>query len=78
MRQVIVSILMSYKRWISPMLGQHCRFYPTCSEYAATAITDHGVIKGGWLALKRIARCNPWNAGGVDFVPGHSCHKEHQ
>lgn len=77
MREVIIFLLKGYKRWVSPMLGQHCRFYPTCSEYAATAITDYGVIKGGWLALKRIGRCNPWHDGGVDFVPGHTCHKDH-
>ena len=77
MRKVIVKLLEIYKRWISPMLGQHCRFYPTCSEYAATAVNEHGVIKGGWLAIKRIGRCNPWNPGGVDLVPGHICHKDH-
>jgi hypothetical protein len=71
MRKFIVSLLKSYKRWISPLLGQHCRFYPSCSEYAATAISDLGVVRGGWLSIKRILRCNPWNAGGVDFVPGH-------
>ncbi len=74
MRRLVVHILKFYKRWISPMLGQHCRFYPTCSEYSATAISEYGVFRGGWLSLKRILRCNPWNAGGVDYVPGH---KEH-
>ncbi len=53
------------------MLGQHCRFYPTCSEYAATAVQDLGVLKGGWLAIKRVLRCNPWHPGGIDYVPGH-------
>jgi len=71
MRNLIVRLLHGYKRWISPFLGQHCRFYPTCSEYAATAVQEKGVVKGGWLAAKRILRCNPWNPGGVDFVPGH-------
>jgi len=74
MRNFIVSSLHSYKRWISPMLGQHCRFHPSCSEYAATAIGDYGVLRGSWLSVKRILRCNPWNAGGIDYVPGH---KEH-
>lgn len=75
MREFTVSILKFYKRWISPLFGQHCRFYPTCSEYAATAITEHGVFKGGWMSIHRIFRCNPWNEGGIDHVPCN--HKEH-
>ena len=47
----------------------HCKFVPTCSEYTKVAITTYGVLKGGWLGLKRIMRCNPWNAGGYDPVP---------
>ncbi|HEC26362.1 MAG TPA: membrane protein insertion efficiency factor YidD [Gammaproteobacteria bacterium] len=70
-----VSILRFYKRWISPLLGQHCRFYPTCSEYAATAIAEYGVIRGGWMSVQRVFRCNPWNEGGLDYVPCK--HKDH-
>lgn len=58
-----------YQRAISPMFPPTCRFMPTCSSYALTAIERHGVIKGGWLALKRIGRCHPWSPGGYDPVP---------
>ena len=58
-----------YQRVISPMLPPTCRFMPTCSNYAITAIERHGAVKGGWLALKRIGRCHPWNPGGYDPVP---------
>jgi len=58
-----------YSRWISPLLGHHCRFEPTCSRYAAGAIRGHGVGKGSWLALRRLARCHPFHDGGLDPVP---------
>ncbi len=58
-------------RWtISPILAPRCRFLPTCSEYAIDAIDRHGPLAGGWLALKRIARCHPWGGWGYDPVPG--------
>lgn len=57
-------------RWtISPVLGNVCRFTPTCSQYALTAIERHGAFYGGWLAIKRICRCNPWCDCGIDNVP---------
>lgn len=59
----------AYRKVVSPLLPASCRFTPTCSAYAVTAIERYGVIRGGWLALKRIARCHPWNPGGVDPVP---------
>ena len=59
----------AYQLILSSVLAPACRFYPTCSEYAATAITEYGVLRGGWLALRRIARCHPFNAGGWDPVP---------
>ena len=59
-----------YQICIRPFLGPCCRFYPSCSDYALEAISLHGNIKGGWLALKRILRCHPWNPGGHDPVPG--------
>ncbi len=58
-----------YQRFISPLSPPSCRFYPSCSAYAVTALTRFGPVRGGWLALRRIGRCNPWNPGGVDPVP---------
>jgi len=59
----------AYRKVVSPLLRPSCRFTPTCSAYAITAIERYGVIRGGWLATKRIARCHPWNPGGADPVP---------
>jgi putative membrane protein insertion efficiency factor len=56
-----------YKRWISPLLPQSCRFTPTCSEYARLAVIEYGPWRGAWKALGRIARCNPFHPGGVDL-----------
>lgn len=58
-----------YKFFLSPWVGQHCRFYPTCSTYAIEAIQTHGCTQGSWLAVKRLARCHPWCEGGVDPIP---------
>lgn len=58
-----------YQRFISPLLPASCRFLPTCSTYALTSIERFGVVRGGWLAVKRIARCHPFNEGGYDPVP---------
>lgn len=66
---VMLGVIWVYRRGISPLLPPRCRYYPTCSQYAAEAITLHGPFKGGWLALKRILRCHPLHAGGVDPVP---------
>ena len=66
---VAIAGIRIYQRAISPMLPPTCRFMPTCSNYALTAIERHGVVKGGWLALRRIGRCHPWNPGGFDPVP---------
>ena len=59
-----------YSRAISPALPARCRFYPTCSAYAAEAIARHGAARGSWLALRRLGKCAPWHPGGVDLVPG--------
>ncbi len=62
-------IVKGYRLVISPLLGQNCRFQPTCSSYALEAIDKHGALKGGWLAAKRIAKCHPWGGSGIDNVP---------
>ena len=59
-----------YRRFVSPLLPPRCRFAPSCSEYALTAVAEHGAAHGLWLAIKRIARCHPFNPGGYDPVPG--------
>lgn len=58
-----------YRRFISPLLGQNCRYHPTCSSYALESITRYGSIRGGWMAAKRIGRCHPFREGGHDPVP---------
>jgi len=58
-----------YQIWISPLLGRHCRFHPTCSRYAMEAFARHGALHGGVLTVKRILRCHPFHPGGVDPVP---------
>ena len=70
MKRSLVFVLRLYKRAISPYWPGQCRYHPTCSEYALEAITRHGSLTGSWLALKRLARCGPWHAGGFDPVPG--------
>ncbi|MFZ6753880.1 membrane protein insertion efficiency factor YidD [Undibacterium sp. Dicai25W] len=69
MKTLLLLLLRFYKYAISPMLGQNCRFYPSCSEYAAQAIQIHGAAKGCLLAGKRVCKCHPWHPGGVDHVP---------
>ncbi|GBD04478.1 Putative membrane protein insertion efficiency factor [bacterium HR20] len=69
MRTLLVIIIRAYQRWISPLLGAQCRFYPTCSQYAIEAIERYGAVKGALLAVRRIARCHPWHPGGFDPVP---------
>jgi len=71
-RNVLILLLLAYRKVISPLYGQVCRFFPSCSAYALEAITVHGAVKGSWLAARRLLRCHPWNPGGVDHVPaGH-------
>ncbi|WP_410474483.1 membrane protein insertion efficiency factor YidD [Guyparkeria sp. TX1] len=72
MRRVLIGLVKGYRLLISPMLPPSCRFYPTCSEYAVEALSQHGALKGGWLTLRRLGRCHPFCAGGVDPVPGTS------
>jgi putative membrane protein insertion efficiency factor len=68
-RRLVVLLFRLYRIVVSPIYGPTCRFYPTCSEYGMTAVERHGVIRGGWLAVRRLLRCHPWNPGGVDLVP---------
>lgn len=69
MKQVVLTLIRLYQRFISPALPPSCRFTPTCSKYSYEAIQHYGVLKGGWLSLQRIVRCHPWNPGGYDPVP---------
>lgn len=69
MRVLALGLIRIYQKWISPFKPPTCRFVPTCSTYAFEAIKKYGVIKGGWLALKRIAKCHPLHPGGIDRVP---------
>ncbi|WP_183094072.1 membrane protein insertion efficiency factor YidD [Nocardioides stalactiti] len=80
MKWVLVALLRGYRAVISPLYGEVCRYYPSCSAYALEAVRTHGSIKGSWLAVRRLARCHPWAPGGVDHVPpaspalrGHRC-----
>lgn len=68
-RSALRGLISLYQFLISPLSAPTCRFYPTCSEYARQALSEHGPLKGGWLAIKRIAKCHPWHPGGVDHVP---------
>jgi putative membrane protein insertion efficiency factor len=68
-RNVAVLALRGYRAVISPLYGDVCRYYPSCSSYALQAIQDHGIVLGSVLAVRRIIRCHPWAAGGIDDVP---------
>ena len=68
MRRLITGALRLYKWYVSPWLPSACRFYPTCSDYMREAVEKHGAVRGVWMGLKRLSRCHPLNAGGVDPV----------
>ena len=65
----LLGLVWLYRNALSPLLGMNCRFQPTCSEYAEEALRTHGAFKGGWLAIRRIAKCHPWGGSGFDPVP---------
>ncbi|WP_081801406.1 membrane protein insertion efficiency factor YidD [Herminiimonas sp. CN] len=70
MKALLLLLLRVYKLCISPFLGQNCRFYPSCSDYASQAVREHGAFKGSILATRRVCKCHPWHPGGFDPVPG--------
>lgn len=67
--KAIILLIYCYRTCLSPFLGQHCRFHPSCSAYAIESIENYGPLKGGWLAICRLGKCHPWHAGGHDPVP---------
>jgi putative membrane protein insertion efficiency factor len=69
MRHVIRFLIRAYQLAVSPWLGAHCRFYPSCSAYTLEAVAEHGSVRGSWLGLTRLARCHPFHPGGYDPVP---------
>jgi putative membrane protein insertion efficiency factor len=69
LKRLFILPIRFYQKLISPMIGPNCRYQPTCSHYAVDAISEWGVLKGSWLAMKRISRCHPWGGSGFDPVP---------
>jgi putative membrane protein insertion efficiency factor len=72
-----IAVVRFYQIAISPILPAACRYSPTCSQYTIEALRTHGLFKGGWLSLKRIASCNPWGGSGYDPVPEKGCDHKH-
>lgn len=66
----LIWFVQGWRRFISPLYGEVCKFYPSCSAYGLTALQRHGAFKGTYLMVRRIVRCHPWSMGGVDYVPG--------
>lgn len=69
MKTLLDWLLRGYQYFMRPLLGNHCRFYPSCSDYAREAIERHGAAHGAWLAVRRVCRCHPYHPGGFDPVP---------
>ena len=69
MKYPLIWLLKGYRLFISPLYGQVCRSHPSCSAYALQAVTEHGSLRGSWLAVRRLGRCHPWADGGYDPVP---------
>ena len=72
LREVFLLPLHLYRRVISPLFGQRCRYYPSCSQYAVEAVREYGLVRGSVLAGWRVLRCNPWSRGGFDHVHDQS------
>ena len=70
MKYVLIGLLKAWRLTISPLYGNVCRYYPSCSAYALRAVEFHGALKGSWLTVRRLLRCHPWSPGGYDPVPG--------
>jgi len=69
-KYVLIGFVRLWRRIISPLYGDVCKYHPTCSAYGLRALEVHGAIRGSWLTIRRIGRCHPWSMGGVDYVPG--------
>lgn len=69
-RALLISVIKGYRLLVSPWLGPHCRFYPSCSAYTMEAIQNHGAVRGLWLGARRLLKCHPYHPGGYDPVPG--------
>jgi putative membrane protein insertion efficiency factor len=79
MSRLLIGLIKIYRLVLSPFIGQHCRFTPTCSCYTIEALQEHGALRGSLLGIKRLGRCHPWSEGGYDPVPKSTKHsiKEH-
>ena len=73
MRKALCFIIKAYQVALAPFVGGRCRFYPSCSVYGMESIQRHGSLKGSYLTIRRILKCNPWHKGGVDLVPESNC-----
>jgi uncharacterized protein len=69
-KYLLIGLIKAWRLLISPLYGQVCRYYPSCSAYALRAVSVHGAVKGSWLTVRRLLRCHPWAPGGYDPVPG--------
>jgi putative membrane protein insertion efficiency factor len=77
MRWLLIQFIKAYRYLLSPWLGAHCRFHPTCSCYAITAIERFGALRGSAMAMRRLLRCHPWHPGGIDPVPDEDVRHNH-
>ena len=78
MKWLLIGLIKAWRLLVSPLYGQVCRYYPSCSAYALEAVQVHGAVKGSWLAVRRLLRCNPWARGGVDHVPPRGSTASHR